>query len=172
MRFVNERGVGLHTVTTSVVISNNFVSWSSHAICKWKGNITIRIEKSFPSPHLQFLVQHRNALIQRVWQRHFLTDLLNFFVVTFKVGTKKQYLQQAWNIRPPAQGRATVHYSQPCVCYICTCHALYCSYCASLTCRHSPSALSLFLSLCVWNCVGRDRCAGDRADPHQLQPVQ
>ena len=69
---------------------------------------------SFSSPPFRvFLVQHRNVLNQMVWQRYFLTDLLTFFVVTFKVGTNMLlhatvYLQQAETrtICPPAQGQA------------------------------------------------------------------
>jgi hypothetical protein len=38
-------------------------------------------------------------------------------------------------------------------CYICTCHALYFSSCVSLTCRHSPSALNLSLSLWIYRIV-------------------
>ena len=59
-----------------------------------------QIEWHFPSSHVEFLAQHRNALIQMVWQRYFLTDLLTLFVITFKVGTNIQYIQQAKRPEP------------------------------------------------------------------------
>ena len=68
----------------------------------------------FPIIPLEFLAQHRNDFIQMVWQRHFLTELLTFFIVTFKVGTNMQYLQQEDRQEPfVCQLRDKLHYSQP-----------------------------------------------------------
>ena len=51
-----------------------------------------------------------------VCQRHFLTDLLTFFVVTFKVGTNMEYVQQEERKEPfVRQLRDKLHYSQPSV---------------------------------------------------------
>lgn len=79
------------------------VSQSCHHICTLNNRI-IRIKWSFPSPHLEFMALHRK------------TDMLTFFVVTFKVGTNMQYLQQAERQEPLIhQLRDRLQYSQFCV---------------------------------------------------------